>query len=590
MKQFFKKILSISLIFCLLISSQAVFATKEDAKTESEQAEEEVELPLYEKLGYQDDFEYNDVMIGHILKSTVVYILQETYYTVSYLPYEVHEENLIAFIEACEEVEETAAEEADAADEEPEEITPEQMAAYILENHQDFFRYGEEETIEQYVGGQGSGVVLGDNGYIATNAHVVLAPTEEDLEFYSYYDLSEFWDYELITMSNTFARYGIPLEAYDLSDFFYENYDYYNFYDRPFTVDLTETTVTVYTPTSDGLTDLEIAESYEAEVLECGVSVDNIDSSEGLTKDIAILKIDEENMVGLSLSTTYPEVLSDIYSGGFPAAAKEVFEEDVYKSTLSVSNSPGKVSRHITIKGTDYKAMEITSTISWGSSGGPSVDAHAQIEGLNTYGNSYDQRFAYMVPAEAVIDMADGYDIEQDEISKTFLAGIQMLQQGYGKAAKDCFHEVQLARRSVPYLDEMVTLAEAAPQETPLKEEEEAEPEEVVEETPATNWQLINILVIAGIVVLVAAIVVVIIIIVKKKKKKATAVLAAPDWVETYEDPTVIPVYTDTANTANTVNTQYYPQETPVTPNATANNYQETTSDPFFSRGSDLDL
>ena len=259
MKQFFKKILSLSLILCLLISSQAVFATKKTTETASEQSEKEV--PLYEKLGYQEDFEYNDVMIGHILKSTVVYILQETYYTISYLPYEVHEENLIAFIDACKEA--TTAD-TEASDEVPNEITPEQMAAYIIENHQDFFRYGEEETIEQYVGGQGSGVVLGDNGYIATNAHVVLAPSEEDLETYSYYDLTELWDYELVKMSNTFARYGIPLEAYDLEDvFFYDNYEYYNFYDRTVKVDLTETTVTVYTPTSDGLTDLEVAESYE---------------------------------------------------------------------------------------------------------------------------------------------------------------------------------------------------------------------------------------------------------------------------------------------------------------------------------------
>jgi len=604
----FKRILTVSAIVCMLFSYQTVFSenkakpeTQNTAAIETQSAESNgtqstavaetksvvtEELPLYEKLGYQEDFEYADEMIGHALKSTVVYVTQECEFTFTYKPLVLKTDQVATLITAYPN------------------ISKKTIAAFILKNYKDYFKYGTEETVTQQCISQGSGVILGDHGYIATNAHVVEEPTDAMLEEYVSGIVQEYWDADLEDIVQDMADKGLTITMDDL-DFIEEDSVSYPYDSSDFTCEITSTNMKISIPTSDGKTDLRSANTYAAEVIKQGIS--SGENAEGLTQDIAILKIEEDNLVGLSLSNTYPEVNSNIVSGGFPAAANEIFEEIGYESTLSATIGTGKVARHIAVKGTDYKAMEITTTISQGSSGGPSVDNHLQIEGLNTYSNSSDTRFSYMVPAEAILDMAQGLEIEQGEISKTFLTGLQMLQQGYGKAAKDCFCAVQMKRRSIPYLDNLIQLAEDASQESPS-------PEETNDNALQPVQQSVSFPVILGITLLVIALTVIVFWVLKSKKatqKPTGSETTIPDTAvsdtavadtivsDTNETPLEPPVYIspesytspeDYSKANDTVAENDPTLKSLSTPQQPETENSASDFESFFTPGTDLDL
>jgi len=223
-----------------------------------------------------------------------------------------------------------------------------------------------------------------------------------------------------------------------------------------------DTYIEVCFPTADGDTAYENSISYQGVVEKKGTQ----EGKDGLTKDVAILKlVGAKKLVALPLSESYPESNSQIVSAGYPGAAEEIFNaygsED---SELSVSINTGKATRVVKINDTKYQAIEISSTISNGSSGGPSVDKNLNIEGLNTYMLAADNRFAYMVPAEFIKDLAGDIDLSLSGTSKTFYTGLQMLQQGYGKSAKECFEFTKQLQSKTPYIKHMLSLAEEAPQ------------------------------------------------------------------------------------------------------------------------------
>ncbi len=437
---------------------------------------------LYEKYGYNENFEYEDEYIGHALKSVVPQIILEYEARIRYRPVQVDSEKFAAQVEIWRG-----------------EVSSEQeLIDRIKENVLEFVVFGSYKTENVDGAASGSAVIISDDGYIATNAHVAALDEQTKLMIYMYsLDQSVAEDVEEIL-------YDIYENDITISEEDYLALNEAVLYASAANAEVLEekTKLKACFPTADGDTSYKNGIKYDAELIEIGTQ-ENI---EGLTEDTAILKIDAKNLVALTLSETYPETNSSIVAAGFPGAAEEIFSSaGSDASTLSVSTSPGTVSRLVPIDGTDYKAIEITARISGGNSGGPSVDKHLQVEGLNTYALSSDYRFAYMVSAEFVSDLADGLDIEQGEASKTFLTGLQMLQQGYGLAAVNCFERVKDLNKNTPYIDLLIDLAEEAPQTEPATKKE---------------FPVILIIIIAAGVLLLLIIVVSIILAVKSKKRK----------------------------------------------------------------------
>ncbi len=450
--------------------------------------------PLYEKYEYKETYEYKDEYIAYALQATVPKIFLNCSATLEYAPIQFDVDLVMSqFDEMYNEYYPQYSEEDIA----------EVLYEHVCDNLSNYLSYGHRKEVETEGSFTGSAVVISDDGYIATNSHVVtLDDSGREMLYLSALDSGVMEDIENLIVD--IEKYNISLTEEQINEIYMLIMQ--DAIEQA-SIESEETQLVVCFPTSDGDTDFESAIAYEAEVVAEGTS----EGIDGLTQDTAIIKIDAENLIALRLSESYPELNSKITSAGYPAASDEIFlQAESLESVLSITVGTGQVSRLVPIEGQDYQAIGITTDISGGNSGGPSVDSSLYVEGLNTYGNAADVRYGFMVSAEYVRELSDKFDIEQGEASKTYLLGLQLLQDNYGKAALECFEAVKTMNPDTPYIETMISVAKKTPQEVPA------------EKSSGINWWLI--LIIAGGVILAAAIAVTILLIVKssKKKKKAT--------------------------------------------------------------------
>ena len=479
MNKWFKNLIAVICIFSMALLPLNISAASEKK--------------LYEEYDFQENFEYNDVMIGHALKSTVAKIFLHYNATISYAPISFDDEALVEdYIELYRMYQNRYSEQ---------EII-EAFLEYAQNNIGNYITYSGKKTVDTSASWMGSGVVISEDGYIATNAHVATVNDESRMQLYLNGLQGEVLE-DLKSALETMNQYGIEMTNEEIEMVYYIILE-----DAAMRAEAIEEEIKleVCFPNAEGDTSFDAANVYEAELVAEGTQ----DGIDGLTQDTAILKIDAENLVALKLSDSLPETNSTIVSAGFPGASDEVFQSSGSEaSVLSVTVCTGQVARLVPIENSKYQAIEINTTISGGNSGGPSVDTSLNIEGLNTYVHGSDMRYAYMVSAEYVKTLADDFDLVNDEATKTFLTGLQMLQQNYGDAAEECFERVKDLQEDTPYIEHLIKVAQEAPDGKPQK-------------GIAENYIWI-IAVGAGVVV----VIVVIIIIVsksKKKKRKASAV------------------------------------------------------------------
>lgn len=480
MYKLFKNFIAVLCIFAIAIMPFSVSAA-EDKK-------------LYEEYGFQENFVYNDVMIGHALKSTVAKIFLHYNATISYAPISFDDEALVEdYIELYQMYTGRYSEEEIIA----------AFLDYAQNNIGNYITYSGKKTVDTSASWMGSGVVISEDGYIATNAHVATVNDESRMQLYLNGLQGEVLE-DLKSALETMNQYGIEMTNEEIEMLYYIILE--DAAMRSEAID-EEIKLEVCFPNADGDTSFDAAKIYEAELVAEGTQ----DGIDGLTQDTAILKVDAENLVALKLSDSLPETNSTIVSAGFPGASDEVFQQSGSDaSMLSVTVCTGQVSRLVPIENSKYQAIEINTTISGGNSGGPSVDTSLNIEGLNTYVHGADMRYAYMVSAEYVKTLADDFELINDEATKTFLTGLQMLQQNYGDAAEECFERVKELQEDTPYIEHLIKVAQEAPDGKP--------------QTGLMSFITQNLVWVisigAGVVVI---IVVAIIIIVKSKKKKRKA-------------------------------------------------------------------
>lgn len=522
MKNGFKRVVAFACALAVMISMATVCSASTDEK-------------LYEKYSYDENFEYEDEIIGHALKATVPRVMLYYSAELTYSPV-IFDANAFEaiFQEMCAQL--------------GSEYSQEEIAVALLqdlqENVTNYLSYGSPRTVSADLNGWGSGVVLSEDGYIATNAHVVSVDEQTKLQMCNGALGEKMYD-DLMDILRGVSEYGVEFDDAQLEDLYYTILSEVG---EKAKISDENIEVEVWFPPADGDTSEDAAVKYEAQIIEVGTATG--DGNDGFTQDTAIIKIDAENLVALKLSDSLPESNSKIVSAGYPSASDAIFQmAGSQESGMSVTIGTGQVARPVSIKGSNYKALQVTTTISGGNSGGPSVDARLDIEGLNTYNLIADARYAYMVSAEFVNDIAKGCELGQSEASKTFLLGLQMLQQDYGLTAVECFERVRELQPDTPYIDTIIKLAEKAPaNEAPIGS---------VKNGGGMDMTLI-IIIVAVAVVLVAVIVAVVVMINKKKGKGKPAAEARP----------VASTYTPPAAPARPTSPTYAPPAAPARPTA----------------------
>ena len=458
------------------------------------------EEKLYEKYGYQEGFKYDNEFIAHVLKASVPKIFLHYSAELRYSPATFDEDALLNdYIYLNNEY----------YGENTEEEIIETLLQYAQENISEYLTYTGYKTVDTSGSWMGSGVVISEDGYIATNAHVATVNDDSRLQLYLNGLQDEIY-HDVEDMVYSMSEYGITLSEEQIETLYYLILE--DAASRATVID-EDIRLEVCFPTSDGNTDLESAVVYDAEVVAQGTQ----EGIEGLTQDTAILKIEADNLIALKLSDSLPETNSTIVSAGYPSASDEAFQmSGSDASVLSMTVGTGQVSRLVPIDNTSYQAIEINTTISGGHSGGPSVDERLNIEGLNTYVHSTDARYAYMVSAEYVNTLVSKFDLEQGEATKTFLTGIQMLQQGYGDSAEECFERVKELQENTPYIENLIENAKKAPDKSYQDEASDSEDNK----KSVINMTLVIIICVTVGAVAICAVVIVVVVKVSKKNKK----------------------------------------------------------------------
>ena len=435
MKTTFKRIFSLA-VALILIAAMMIPCYAAESQT------------LYEKFGYDENFKYNGESRAHVLKTAVCKISLEYTGTIQYESVSINEDDmLLDILETAIDLQEQGYSEDDIVS-----IITKALSECIV----DYLASGAVRTVQAQGCWLGSGVVFSEDGYIATNAHVT-SVTDYDKFLTIVNEFESDYDSLVSTIEN---EYGIPLDeateeylldiiigyAYETASFSNDNFVH-----------------TVYFPDEDGYASYEDCVKYPATVVAQGVAVNASEEGDGLVRDAAILKINADNLVALSFSNNEPALGSNLTAGGFPGAANQIFDDLGVgdESFVSISIDTGTVREVKKISGTKYTPIGISVTINHGSSGGPSIDDDLNIEGLNTYSSIEDNRYAYMIPARYVVDLADGNGVDMivDEATKVFLTGIQMLQEGYGDAAEECFIHVRNLNKHTAYVNELIDLS-----------------------------------------------------------------------------------------------------------------------------------
>jgi hypothetical protein len=123
--------------------------------------------------------------------------------------------------------------------------------------------------------------------------------------------------------------------------------------------------------------------------------------------DLALLKLDglREPAPALPIAAKKPEVRSEIESIGFAGTVSDLTDppRDVPVFT------PGTITSH-RISSWGTPGASVSSPMSAGMSGGPTVDGQGNVVGINTYGGEGD--FNFITDTEALIDYLDTQSVE----------------------------------------------------------------------------------------------------------------------------------------------------------------------------------
>jgi S1-C subfamily serine protease len=247
----------------------------------------------------------------------------------------------------------------------------------------------------------GSGFAVNPDGYILTNAHVVSDYTVKKavvlpiIQLVLAGEISSLRDADAKAMNQRTQEESFAFGQQILD--YVINASTFNF----------NKNISVLNPTSNETSfDKLAASGFPAQVVSTNESwyKDN--------RDVAVLKINEQNLPSLRLGTSEPlSVGRQVYVFGFPSNA-ELGSNNLLESTFT----KGVISAVKSSPNNDFKIFQTDAKVSMGSSGGPLFNTLGQVAGLVTFETQSNSQisgdnFAFAIPA----------DIAKAAISENFI-------------------------------------------------------------------------------------------------------------------------------------------------------------------------
>jgi len=252
----------------------------------------------------------------------------------------------------------------------------------------------------------GSGFIITPDGYIVTNAHVIMPAAEDAIESFVKKVLDDIKAPE---------EMRVPFGHY---------------LEKILKLDIKSVGSAVLLPAfgTGGLTQIRIP----AEVKKIGIPYPG--------KDVAIIKITRKNLPTVSMaSLKYPPVGSNVVVMGYPQAAK------IATVNVEPTVTSGILSAYKPMEG-GWTLLQIDATISFGSSGGPVFDKNGRIIGASTLG-SKTPGFNWLIPNEVIYEFLNELYIkpQRSVVDQTYERALAFYwNKRYERAIGEFHHVLEL--------------------------------------------------------------------------------------------------------------------------------------------------
>jgi len=230
--------------------------------------------------------------------------------------------------------------------------------------HEDYGLWAIEPSVQNSPTSYGSGFIIGEDGYILTNAHVISNGDvwEENLK-------TELTLYDLLILEEEFYLGNIDEETYN-----------YYIYLNNYLYEYIEITSNIRYEVVVGMEDIYVPEIIETE----GGTFESL-------IDWSLIKINAENLKYLKTSDSNNVMEgAEILVVGYPGVSEKDSSETIeFKNDIKPTINSGIVS-HIKNEG-GHKTFQIDASASSGNSGGPVLNKEGKVIGILTSGiDEYD--------------------------------------------------------------------------------------------------------------------------------------------------------------------------------------------------------
>lgn len=308
-------------------------------------------------------------------------------------------------------------------------------------------------------GAAGTGFIISPDGYVITNAHVVLAGTDPKSML-------------LDALANSFANqlyadasqyYNIPTEDKEqvvkilLSKFM-------TYFIQNGQITDVNTDYYVFNGVAAPGEDLKV-KSWPAVVKKQGTVMEKIGGEYSWGRDVAIIKLEKTNLPTVTLGDSNKVQVGDsVFIIGYPGIKLEEFFKP--ESMLEATVTQGVVSAKRTLK-TGIEAIQTDAAINHGNSGGPVYNENGEVVGIATFGAGAEtgvEAIKFMMPINLAKEYMKELNINNEH---------SVLDTKYSEALKafwerDCDETIEKMKEILilypghPYAQEYITECERA--------------------------------------------------------------------------------------------------------------------------------